>query len=96
MNELARHVDTALAESGYPGRVAAPRHGAHPDTAFSTVGGRVPHELVVKAMQLSALRRKGADAPVRCPQHALAKYEGQCPKYPVGALLAGTIRGCAR
>lgn len=92
---VPHHVAVGLAEVGYPNVVKPPGPSHPPHTLFAIPRGTAPAKLTHKALMLSALQRKGADALIRCLVHCRATDENKCPKYPVGALLAGTSRGCS-
>jgi hypothetical protein len=92
--ELRYRVDTALAEVGWGGHIRPPSRYAPKGTRFGITRGTVPIEYTWRALALVTLQLVGPATPVRCARHASILHRAECPRYPVGALLAGAITGC--
>ena len=95
--ERVRLVDAALSEEGFAGlvKLASAEDRAIGVSCF--VIGRLPDGLGMKAGHLAHLKQFGPEWLAPCLNHRLHPGDwGNCPKYPVGALLAGAIEGCAR
>ncbi len=86
-------IDAAVSEAGYPNSVRHPGPGDPPKTKFM-LAASVPTAVGYRALMLLQLSTEGAGSMIRCPAHPLVHDDNRCPKYPVGALLAGVIEGC--
>ena len=93
----AKLIDAALSEGGYAGvvRPASAEKRRRGAGVSIPVSAKVPHGVSRKAMWLAALHLYGPERPVVCMSHRPAIDDwSRCPKYPVGALLAGAVEGC--
>ena len=93
MPEVARCVDAALSEVGFPGCVRPPAEYHPSGTAFGVPRGVVPVDVTHRAMLLYRVRQD-PNRLVPCAAHATVTHRGECPMYPAIALLVGATRGC--
>ena len=96
--ERVRLVRAALSEEGFTGRVRIPSESKRErGVACVSVDVNLPVDRIRKATYLAQLKQRGPDHLTVCENHRPHVNEWErCPKYPVGALLAGAIEGCAR
>lgn len=100
MNEQLHAMRVAVAELGHDPNVyqepTARDLERTPDARVIAAAGLIPQNVSWKAMALYRLRSDGAEAAVHCVQTCETMLWNSCPLHPVGALLAGTDRGCGR
>lgn len=90
-------MNASLAELGHnaAARPPTPSEAERFPTVSVMVRADVPKDLSWKAGALYALTEHGADHPWRCINASgFRGWNIECPRHPVGALLAGTTPPC--